>query len=126
MISWRRAITASLSTLLWSIIWTMIGFGVIIAAGFFGDVKIVEGPFGVKFLLPDPLVLILAIVVGVFIIGLGWISALYKMLTEIMVEVAEGRSIPDTRKLGFIICPLCGAENLAGSKFCRNCGATIR
>ena len=126
MISWGRAFRGAINTLLWSIVLTMIGFGVIIAAFFFGDVKIVEGPLGIKYLLPEPAVMILAMVVGVFIIGLGWISALYKTLSEIMVEVVEGQPIPRTLRRAPIICPLCGADNQAGSKFCRNCGATIR
>jgi len=126
LISWRRAVRVALSTLLWSVIWTTIGFGVIIAAGFIGDVKIVEGPFGIKLLHPEPAVLILAIVFGVFIIGLGWISALYKMLSEIMVDIVEGSFITKTQRLSAVTCPLCGAENQAGSRFCRNCGATIK
>ncbi len=126
MISWGRAVKVALSTLLWSIIWTMIGFGVILAAAFIGDVRVVEGPFGIKFLQPEPTILILAIVAGVFIMGVGWISALYKILSEMIADVFEGRFVTKTQRRGSVICPLCGSENQAGSKFCRNCGATMK
>jgi len=124
LVSWREAFKGALTTLVWSIAWIMAGLGVIVGAGLFGGLKLVEGPLGAKVPQPRPEVMIPAAAVGIFIIAVGWMATFYKILSETVMEGGQG--LPDARTQPALICPLCGAENQPGAKFCRNCGAAMK
>ena len=126
MASWRGAFRGALATLLWSVVWFMIGLGIIVAAGLFGGMKFVRGPSGIEYMQPESAIMIPATVIGVFIIGLGWMAAFYKIQFRIMAEAAGGRPGPGTQGQPTVICPSCGGENLPGSRYCINCGALMK
>lgn len=126
MVTWRRAIQGALSTLLWSIVWAMVGLAVMVMAALFGGMRIVEGPFGLPYLRPDPALMIPAMILGVFVIGVGWMAAFYKIHSEITGGVRGGGTGEHPQGQELLVCPLCGAENQPGAKFCRNCGAAIK
>lgn len=126
MVSWRGAFKGALVTLLWSIVWIIIGLGIIITAGLFGGVRFVGGPSGIGYPQAEPVIMIPATIIGVFIIGLGWMAAFYKMQHEIMAGTAGGSSGPGAVRRQTVICPSCGAENMPNSKYCINCGAQMK
>lgn len=125
MVSWREAFRGALSTLLWSVVWIMIGLGIIVVAGLFGGVRMVMGPAGVEFPRPNLTFMIPATIVGVFIISLGWMAAFYKMQHEVIARAREGRRSPGAQGQPTIICPSCGGENLPGSRYCIKCGSRM-
>lgn len=125
MVSWRGAFKGALVTLLWSMLWIMIGLGVIISASLFGGMKIVSGPSGIEYSQPKPAIMIPATIIGVFLIGLGWMAAFYKVQHEVMTEGVEAPLSPRTWRRATVLCPSCGAENLPGSKYCIECGIRL-
>jgi len=125
MVSWKEAFRGALTTLLMSVAWIAVGLGIIIGAGLLGGVRVATGPSGGGYLQPEPLIMIPATSVGAFIIGLGWMAALYKMQRELVAGEVKGPAEPAARRQQTVICRSCGAENLPNSKFCINCGARM-
>ena len=123
--SWGSAFRGAIATLLWSIAWFMIGLGIIVAAALFGGMRFVKESNGGLLLQSDPWIMIPAFVIGVFIIGLGWMTAFYRIQHGIIKELTGGASGLDIEGSSNLACPSCGGENLPRSKYCIHCGIQL-
>jgi ribosomal protein L40E len=118
MVSWFRAFRGAIATVLWSIIWFLLGL-VVISLGVYGSFRI--GPYGPEYNLP---LLIIALTIGYLIIMFGYIASIYKVQSEIVAEEVEKR-LSNFIKRGVRTCSSCGAENPIEAKFCIICGKQL-
>lgn len=93
MVSWGRAFRGAGAIVGYSIIWMLIGLGIIIAGSYFGIVVGVEryGPFGITYREPNWGVLIASWLIGYIILVLGALAAWLKVAPEIISEEVEKR-----------------------------------
>jgi len=123
VVSWGRAFRGALATVAWVIVWYIIG-GLIILFGILGSIRM--GYYGPELASWWWWTLIPAVIIGGFIIGLGYMAAVYKIQSEIMAEEVErrlGPKVPVSRRAKF--CPSCGTENPEIRKFCIKCGTAL-
>ena len=139
MVSWSRAFKAAILTLLYWIVWGIIG-GLIIGGGFFTVMGCVQvSPMGIPIIDWGRAVGgIILIIIGYVIIILGFYASFYKVLTEIIVdEIKTGFPATTTQqpmtppiqpKLPEIelVCPVCGAKNPQQATYCIKCGAKLK
>jgi hypothetical protein len=137
MVSWSRAFKAAILTLLYWIMWGIIG-GLIIAGGFFATMGCVQvSQMGIPTIdWGRAFGGIILIIIGYVVIMLGFYASFYKVLTEIIVdEIKTG--IPTTQqpvmppiqpKLPEIelVCPVCGAKNPQQATYCIKCGTKLK
>lgn len=138
MVSWLRAIKAAALTILYWIVWGIIG-GLIIAGGFFA----MAGAISVSQIgLPTidwgkAIGGIILIIIGYIVIMLGTYATIYKVLTEVIVDEVKGIVSPPTTQSAFqltapttleieITCPICGAKNPQQATYCIKCGMRLK
>jgi hypothetical protein len=126
MVSWWKAFKAAALTLLYGILWSLLGW-VIVAIGL--GIAIGSIGWGVSGLQLNigMTYLGLAIAVGGFIVlGLGFLASLYKVGTELVADEVRARGVGSSRPtVTGPRCPNCGFENKATDRFCRRCGKQL-
>jgi len=93
LVSWDRAFRGAAAFVAYSIIWILIGVGIIIFGIYFGFVVGTQqrGLFGMTYTEPNWGVAIISIIVGVIIIELGTYASWLKIEPEIIAEEVEKR-----------------------------------
>jgi len=86
VVSWRRAFRGAIATVIWNLMWTIIG-GFIILLGFTTGWK--TNQYG--FPQPQYQIIIPFFLIGIAIIQLGFLAAVYKIASEITAEEVENR-----------------------------------
>lgn len=86
VVSWKRAFRGAIATVVWNLIWTVIG-GLIIFLGFIAGWR--TSQYG--FPQPQYQIIIPFFLIGIAIIQLGFLAAVYKIASEIAAEEVENR-----------------------------------
>ncbi|MEM2780257.1 MAG: hypothetical protein QW791_05235 [Candidatus Bathyarchaeia archaeon] len=138
MVSWSRAFKAAALTILYWIVWAIIG-GLIIVGGFYA----MEGAISVSQTgLPiidwrEAIGGLVLIIIGYIVIMLGFYATIYKVLTEVIIDEVKGIVTPPTMQPTFqlltpttqeieITCPICRAKNPQQATYCIRCGTKLK
>jgi hypothetical protein len=149
MVSWGKAFGTAVTIILMTIVWYVIGLGIallvlVIAGGItnfaiLADPRILTNPLealGALALASGSIgIFYLALVGGVAISALGGIATILKYSAELIANETNvtktlhlSPQLPSVRisSLPSKLCPACGAQSSATTKYCSNCGTKLQ